>query len=157
MAGVRPQLVEVPKGLLSSGQFDHEGPGKIIWTLDETFAVLVVPVRNVGPGVAYIRMTAILNGQGPIHSPETTSSAIAPGDTASVISLATQGDNWYAALARQHAQKVVQVGVLYADVNGSQRTFTRLTVARAADVALVRVVELFHCDEKWDPGRVVLI
>jgi hypothetical protein len=152
LAGVRPQLVEVPKKLLSSGRaFDDEGPGKIIWTQDDTITVLVVPVRNVGPGVAFVKFAAISSNKARIDQPQMTAHVIAPGDTASVVSIAIATDSAYLALAHQFARRAVAVSLGYTDVNGAQPTLTRLTVARAAHSALVARSELFHCDEKWDP------
>jgi hypothetical protein len=153
LATIRPQLVDVPKQLLSSGKdFDHEGPGKIIWVLDAQQVVLIVPVRNVGPGVAYVRIAMILSPDGLIHEPEMTARAIAPGDTAKVISIALASDGAYTALAKRYDRRAAQVALSYCDINGEQRTMTRLTIARAADGrALVGRVELFNCDNKWDP------
>jgi hypothetical protein len=153
LATVRPQLVEVPKQLLSSGKdFDHEGPGKIIWMLDAQQVVLIVPVRNVGPGVAYVRIAMILSPDGVIHEPEITARAIAPGDSAKVVSIALASDKAYTALAERYNRRAAQVGLSYSDINGEQRTMTRLTIASAADGrVLVGRVELFNCDDKWDP------
>jgi hypothetical protein len=157
LAGVRPLLVEVPKGILRTGEIDHEGPGKIIWQhAAGGTIVLIVPLRNVGPGTAFVDQVRIGSAEAHIDEPEITSRAIAPGNTASVVSVAplsfdTAGS--HGPLTQALFDGVVTVDVTYADVNSSQRTLTRLTVVATRDkkASLVRRVELYHCDDTWEP------
>jgi hypothetical protein len=155
LAGVRPLLVEVPKGLLGAAEIDQEGPGKILWgKAAEGTIVLTVPLRNIGPGAAFVDRVTIGPMNSPIAEAEMTSRAIAPGDVAFIVSLAQLGSDAtrnYEPLIRALEDGVVTAEVTYADVNRTQRTLTRLTVAKAGNTTLVKIIELYHCDETWRP------
>ena len=154
LAGVRPLLVEVPKGLLGAAEIDQEGPGKILWgTASGGTVVLTVPLRNIGPGPAFVDRVTIGPAQHPIAEAEMTARAVAPGDTAFVVSLTPDGTSSHGAMTQALDIGLVTVEVTYADVNSTQRTLTRLTVAATLDkkTVLVKMVELYHCDQEWRP------
>lgn len=116
-------------------------------------ANLQVPVRNVGPGPAFIRRVLISPVPGTVFEGQIDSQVIPSGELASTSLNITDSEPGFPALHAAHeGGGTVNVGVLYSDVAGGQRTQTEFRLRRSTLPPYrltVEQVRLFECDDKW--------
>jgi hypothetical protein len=172
---VRPVVVDVPLGVFLTEPPQVSGGGSIrvlqqtrddgtIWwrrdSKDNDTARITVPIRNVGPGSAFINSAYLSAGSEYVFAARVNHQVIPPGEMSWIVAEVTLTDSKNLVVRSKLYTSQLDVGLRYSDVGGGQRTETILTIGASelADErdppmmsarAAVHHVELFRCTEEW--------
>lgn len=156
-AGVRPLLVDVPQGKAADEmpiEFDEgdtvyvDDPGRVLIAEDDRYFFCSVPLRNVGPGAAFIRGLGLRFG-GDVGWSGKASATVVPSGEVSRFTFSVPKDRQelQEAIAQLQAGSVV-LAARYTDVRGQQDTTTQAYVFWADGKPRVRQVSLHSATER---------
>jgi len=116
-----------------------------------------LPLRNVGPGAAFIHDAWIGVGTHP-EVASVNRRVVPSGERLRATARFAPGTGDYQfMLLTLDGNGLPRISVTYSDVGGSQRTMTRLRLVKNSEGWRVLGVELSSCDENWAPSPVPFI
>jgi hypothetical protein len=157
-AGVRPILTDVPAGTPSpfpevsfdNGPKETAGDASMVVVPGEmdAFAYCSIPLRNVGPGVAFVTSLGLRFGEVGWSGKASSTVVAARESTRFTFSIPKDRPELEQGLADLRAGRIV-LEVRYTDVRGAQDTITRaVAVRRPGESFRVRQVFLFRAGEQ---------
>lgn len=165
-ASVRPLIVEVPLGTqVMNGRHGSAGTGDEgqIWIYQNDGTIrIVVPIRNVGNGTAFVKRSRLRAGVSQLRFDATTDHEVLPtNELATITAVVKPEDRGYEVLI---GAVEFRVDVLYSDLAGRQLTqsaigFTRTPVEMPLAgrcKGSVRQVALYESDDQWALGKQIV-
>jgi hypothetical protein len=153
-ASIRPTITHVPQDT-SHPDVDLGPEGQVEVKLELPGVVLFsVPIRNVGPGPAFLR-GAYLEGKGGKTDAYLKQRVLSNDEVTQIYIVARSGDPDLLSVAAV-IENNFRVGVTYEDQTGGQKTLTVISVVRIDWQGGTRIYYLpmsektYHCDDHWE-------
>jgi hypothetical protein len=167
LASMRSVVIEVPLDVMTHEIRSNLGTVTIddgaVWrTFNDDGSVLVgVPVRNIGPGPAFVRIAHLSPSPGMVFDAQADHQVIPPGERAVIRCEVTAQTTGFSALKLALQSRSLKAMVRYSDISGRQRTQSVVTFRFAAGSeteafaeGVVEKLDLYGCDEYWSPSDI---
>lgn len=140
---IRPIIADVPK------LPEYDRAGEVTFEVSDAMVRIIVPVRNIGLGPAFIHDAFLERWQQSKQAGTTLHKVLPRDESTPFVTTIAAGDSLFDWIRSR--PKVVAIGITYSDIAGNEKTQSVLHLGGPDYTTSysVQMVQLFECDNDW--------